>query len=442
MPQLASQLLRRKFGNSPNDLNDLYIALQRGGDNDLLKSNGRGGLGRAFNSQLAKEAFHIDTSVGKTGKTVQMQARDIEKLWQLAEIFKEGDGGNFNKNCNKQIICLVFIILQQTTPSSFPWQEKAYNELLNDIYGANLNYKDQLLVPENKNGVTVRQKIEEMYKDFVKAKKQLSPLQKSTTITAPVSADYPTPVNRPSHYSRNSFSEIHIPLNNGNLSPMPIGYYSAHSPQSASSGSRSTSAPAELQEVKPAMPEEVPPAETLTVENFLHEMVRNTTASDYLLTMSQIKVAQMVYFIVHIDDLTLLQLSELCHLMYNIQAHVLQNEKRFDTVRTESFFIRRWFAPIGNTATWQKMGQHVQDVMLTKLTLTEVKNLHPDYTDEQIDKEDLTRLEKIPLAQDVYQNYHRLFKTSFSRNTSSVPAVFYQYCNRFIDRHPNTLRRR
>jgi hypothetical protein len=427
MPQLAKKLLLRTYDSNPSEL---WLALQKKGDPSEFISEGSGGLGRAFVSELGRKAFDIRDEAS-FGRTCSVIARDLNAMWEMTELFRVGGhkASHFNKNQNKRIICLVFIIMQPVTIVSIPIQERAYSALL-DIYGADFNYSKQLLNPGTQNGVLVYKHLEDLKRQFNIDKTNPSPLQKSSTLSL-VASEYPSQ-NHIGHGSReNSGSGNHVPAYAYDPTPQgynPYGY--ATSPRRASG-----SASSQPEDAKFGDRDALSRGEVFfeSEEDFLQEMTKATTTqeSPNPLSVKQIKNAHLVFFFVKLHLLSLTQLTALTELMENIQIHPIHNEKRFDPVRTETGWIRRFFyGPLGNTETWTTMGNKIQGVTLDKLVKERRQAVRPDLpASVNIPPEMLHT--KLSLTERDFHHFHRLFKISFTRNPSATPDAFNRFKGQF-----------
>ncbi|MES2218686.1 MAG: hypothetical protein V4501_09780 [Pseudomonadota bacterium] len=418
MPLLANDLLDDTYGSPVK----LYIALQEAGDNPKTTPAGRGGLGKHFKRDLTREAFEINVTHIK----VSLKAKNIDKLWELCQKFKMGDatlGQAFSQNANKHIICLAFLVKQETSSLAIATiQEKAYAELLNYYQTVN-EYQGQLLHPGTASGTKVESKILELQKKFNKKKQQLLE-QKAFVFEQNRDIASQTELGQ-SSMTRTSNSEDNLSLK--------------RFPSQTVSAQAQTLSTQRLNEVPEEEKSEGINEARAQVHLFLNQMVSQTTAADgEEFSLSEIKTVHRVFFLINVPNLTLLQLQMLSFMMNAIQTFPNHEEKRFNSVRIESSFFRTYFVSpfghikLGNTKTWEKMGNKVQNVMLKKLT---EQNFGKKYPDDKLEEFDFSRIEdaiyKIPLEPTEFRGYFTLFKPSFNRWPRSTPPVLERFTNRF-----------
>jgi hypothetical protein len=428
MPQLANDILDDNIGSPAI----LYVALGRKGDSSKAKSQGDGGLGKTFNTDLSKAAFNINSKL----KTVAKKALNIAKLWELCLAYKDGAEakGISSANANKHIICLAFLIKQETTDLGIAaYQEQAYADILY-YYRNKTGYQGQMLQPKSESAETVEDKINKLKKEFLRTKARLETERRAE-------------IEREEHDAR-SLSSGHTPYGHEGHSTQMKASTSDPILSQSRAGSTSYISQRFMYDNSGSSEEEKPesiPEAIQYISIFLKKMEANTTTPDGTqFSIRDIKTAHRMFFLVRVPKLTLVQLRVLSYLLSQVvkQPATKPEEKIFNTARYETSWWRRFFqGTYGNTRTFEIMASKVQTILLHKLTQQEFPNKYPE---DKLDEFDLNRIvepvERIPLEQKEFQTYQTLFTPSYNRWPNRPPAVLEQFNNRFVAGSPRHSR--
>jgi hypothetical protein len=425
MPQLANDILDDNLA-SPSML---YVRLGRKGDDPRTTVMGAGGLGKAFNSDLALLAFNINSR----HRTVSSKALNIQKLWELCLAFKSGSKERYgiSHNSNKEIICLAFLIKQDTTNlETAAYQEQAYLNILH-YYKNKTGYKGQVLQPKSESATTVEDKINELRIRFEGVKARLEQtrgeeLEQSIHAARSLSGGSQPYGER--ELQLQSHSQMRTSTSDPSISSLrgSTSYISLHMLDASRQGEEKPETKIEARE---------------NIKYFLYTMEKDTIPTDGTqLSLRDIKTAQKVFFLVKVPKLTLLQLRALSYLMDTVQTHAptTEEQKRFNYVRQETSFWRRLFQGThGNTKTFEAMANKVQTTMLHKLTQQEFHNKYPNDKLEEFDLDRIVEpMERIPLDEQEFLAFQGLFKPSFDRWPNRRPAVLDNFNNRFVSSSP------
>ena len=409
MPLLVEKLLLKTYDSDPKGL---YKALQKKGDIVALKSNASGGLGSTLLSPPTREALDIDS----TGQTVRLVAKNLHKLEELAEKYHVGDHSNgYNRNKNKQLICLALIVRQPVTAESYKIIRQAFLRLVT-TYSTKYGYKDQY----REAGGLILHMIEEKKEQFEKEAKVIENEEIKQKLANTALANHSrasseskihehtisTPSYSPSQMEPYSAgSSIQTPPSNLNLTPRSNSGHSISQHSMSQSNEEEKASPSinSQQKIERAM-----------VKETLARMRASTIHPNKSITyqLKDIKSAQKIYFKNHIYQFNLKQLTFLSGYMYDIQRSRRPDEHSFDDIRSESSRIRRLFGfRKGNTQTWQDVAAYLQALLLEKL----------------LKEQRAERFQKLALPSLEYNNYARLFSHSYTRYKWSTPTVLKQF---------------